>query len=615
MLIIAVVAVRTFGKRIPKRIICMLWILVAIRLVVPVQIESRFSLVPAKEPITTENIVITQEGIIEENIESAADKKAVQSIDMISNDEATETSQPAESAKVTGQIECVTTAKDPGRMTRDLHIAACVWSVGVVIMLLYATVTYFSIKRKVSASVKIAPGVYECDDIPGSFIMGILSPKVYLSSELREDERKYILKHEFAHMSRYDYLWKPLGYAILSAYWFNPLCWISYILLCRDIEYACDEKVIRDIDNSEKTKYCRVLLENSLPRSMVAICPVAFGGKDVKNRIKNVVSYKKPTFRIIILSVLICITVGVCFATTRNVGVYQSDEKNVDKKIVELQKQIADLESQKNELQSRNAELNAIQKNLDSWDNIATLGNYEVRRRATDPNGEDRGNEDVSEIDTVVSDKDVMKLKEEFDSISENFEIISDEYYEKEAEYLGKLEHYSKVKKQKANELKKNTTPEIEDIITEYYETFNSGNIEGLSRFCKGDIDSKIVKARISAKYINKYCLHAIYTNPGPVEGSYVVYAYIKGKLRISGDDIPFVPEVEIFYVCRDEKGELYINCDTKDNEISDYISALNDNPAEEYIFEKSDEWKYRTEYMDVNDIIVKMREEVEAAS
>ena len=281
-LIIAIIIVRALGKKMPKWITCMLWIVVAVKLIVPIKFESALSLIPTGEPISA-------------------------------------------SAVVGKSLQVGSTGTD--LLHEMLHAGALSWLVGVAVMLTYAVTTYMLIRKRVSASVKIDSKVYECDDISDSFILGIISPRVYLPSALSEEARKYILKHEFAHLSRRDYIWKPLGFAILSVYWLNPLCWVAYILLCKDIEYACDEKVTKNIENGEKAEYCRILLENSMPRKLIAACPVAFGGIDVKDRIKNVVNYKKPAFWITIASIMVCVAVGVCFAT--NKGSKTVDEQQV----------------------------------------------------------------------------------------------------------------------------------------------------------------------------------------------------------------------------------------------------------------------------------------------
>ena len=488
-LIIAIIVVRAFGKKMPKWITCMLWIIVAVKLVVPIKLESAFSLVPSAEPIF----------VNEQNI----------SYDQIAASDFSESMIYAAKDGLSADSDALS---DNGQLAREnrsisnLHKGQIIWLSGMAAMLIYAFTTYALIRKRVSASIKILPKVYECDNISDSFVLGIINPRVYLPSTLSENAKKYVLKHEFAHISRQDHIWKPLGFAILAIYWFNPLCWIAYALLCKDIEYACDEKVIRNIDKNEKNEYCRVLFENSMPRKMLVACPVTFGGIDVKDRIKNVVNYKKPAFWITAVSVLVCIAVGVCFATNKNVDVYQSEVKNV-------------------------------------------------------------------------------------------------------------VENYSEVKEQEAEKLKENTTAEIDDLITEYYDAFNNRDIEGMSRLCRGNVESKLAKAHVSAKYIHMYYLSTTYTNAGPVEGSYVVYATSNGMLRISGEDMAFVPEVEVFYICRDENGELYINCDTRDKVISDYINELKGNPAQEYIYEKADEWKKYAEYNSVEDIILKMREEVSAVS
>ena len=294
VLIIAVIIVRAFGKKMPKWITCLLWMIVALKLVVPVHFESVLSLIPTREPIPA-NITIEQTPQIDSGISS---------VDATLNLVIEQNFAPDLTASV-----------NPLQIW--FHIGGLVWLTGMAVMLAYAVVTYLLIRKRVSASVKVAPKVYECDDISDSFIFGIIAPRVYLPSGLSVEAKEYILKHEFAHMSRFDHIWKPLGFAILSAYWFNPLCWVAYILLCRDIEYACDEKVTKNIEKDEKAEYCRVLLENSVPWRLISACPVTFGGIDVKNRIKNIANYRKPAFWITLISLVACIAVGMCFATSR----------------------------------------------------------------------------------------------------------------------------------------------------------------------------------------------------------------------------------------------------------------------------------------------------------
>ncbi|WP_051625381.1 M56 family metallopeptidase [Butyrivibrio sp. AE2005] len=293
-LIIAIIVVRALGKKMPKWITCMLWGIVAVKLIVPLQFESVLSLIPTRDPIPANIAVETNPQI----------NSGISSVDEFVNPIIRQNFTPDPVASINPLQICI-------------DLAGYMWIAGVIIMLTYAVTSYVAIRKRVSASVKTAPKVYECDYISDSFILGFFSPRVYISSGLSEEAKGYILRHEFAHLSRCDYIWKPLGFMILAAYWFNPLCWIAYILLCKDIEYACDEKVTRNIEKGEKAEYCRILLENSVPMKMITACPVAFGGIDVKNRIKNVVNYKKQAFWITIASIMVCVAVGVCFATSK----------------------------------------------------------------------------------------------------------------------------------------------------------------------------------------------------------------------------------------------------------------------------------------------------------
>ncbi|WP_051563446.1 M56 family metallopeptidase [Butyrivibrio sp. LB2008] len=303
-LIVAVVVVRAFGKKMPKWISCLLWMIVAVKLVVPIQFECVLSLIPSGKPIPA-NIVLEANPQISSGING---------LDSFVNPMIRQNFAPDKSVSI-------------NPLQIFFHIGAIGWLTGMAVMLTYALITYILIRKRVSTSVKIDSMVYECDDISDSFILGTISPKVYIPSTLSDEARKYILKHEFAHLSRRDYVWKPLGFLILSVYWFNPLCWIAYILLCEDIEYACDEKVTKNIEKGEKAEYCRILLENSMPRTMISACPVTFGGTDVKKRIKNVVNYKRPAFWITTASIMVCVAVGVCFATGRDVKVESNEQK------------------------------------------------------------------------------------------------------------------------------------------------------------------------------------------------------------------------------------------------------------------------------------------------
>ena len=194
-------------------------------------------------------------------------------------------------------------------------IAGWVWVLGMIAMAVYAAVSYLRLRRIVRVSMPAGEGVYLCDHIASPFILGIVRPRIYLPSELPQENWACILAHERAHLARRDHWWKPLGFLLLTVFWFQPLLWLAYILLCRDVEQACDEKVIQSLSESEKREYSQVLLECSVPGKWITACPLAFGETGVKHRIRAVLHYKKPTLWILIIALIACTVLAVCFLT------------------------------------------------------------------------------------------------------------------------------------------------------------------------------------------------------------------------------------------------------------------------------------------------------------
>lgn len=293
ILILVIMLVRVLCRKMPKWITCLLWILVAAKLMMPFSVESIFSLVPTSEPIPA-GIAMESNPHISSGIEN---------VDNLINPALQQHFAPDKTASA-----------NPLQVW--MYVGTVVWLAGTAALLLYALAAYVAVKWKVRASVRTEKNIYECDDIADPFILGIIRPRIYLPSGLDEETKKYVLKHETAHLGRKDYLWKPLGFLILSVYWFQPLCWAAYILMCGDIEYACDEKVIKGETESARADYCKALLACSMPRKMLAACPVAFGENGVKGRVKNMMNYKKPTFWISSISIIIVVIVAVCFATS-----------------------------------------------------------------------------------------------------------------------------------------------------------------------------------------------------------------------------------------------------------------------------------------------------------
>ena len=597
-LIIAIIMVRALGKKMPKWITCMLWMIVAVKLIVPVQFESTLSMIPERKPILSE-IVMRKE--------YASD---------LTTDNSQENSFKTSGVGVstgTGLIEDDALMKEAKRLMFLLHIGQVFWFAGMTVMMTYAVATYMLIRKRVSASVMIDSKVYECDDISDSFVLGTISPKVYIPSALSERAREYILKHEFAHLSRYDHLWKPLGFLILSVYWFNPLCWIAYILLCRDIEYACDEKVTRDIGAIEKAEYCKVLLEHSMPRKMIAACPVAFGETDVRNRIKNVVNYKKPAFWISVASIIVCIAVGVCFATNRgSEKVEQASGKTqteLEEELKQKASELAELQNKVSELQKQSAELQRIKSEQDEWEEISYGRNISVMGRKQ-PSGAEYIGSETGASDASYTDEDVMKLQDEVNRSLEEIHNISDDYREKEEDLYKKWRSLHAILEQQQEEFQRNTTPEIKDLIVRSYKAIADGNEKEIIDICKGNVDAEGIKTL--SKYIDNYYLMKVYTIPGPVSGSYVAYAYGKIKLREHGDVL--VPQIDTFYICTNESGSVYINCNSKDGAVSGHIKSLSEQPAiADIMYQCPNEESLRmnTKYKDVADIVVDFRNEV----
>ena len=292
-LVLAVLVLRLVSKRSPKWMNVLLWGIVALRLVLPFSIESALSLIPSAETVSPVAV------------QSAPAPTITSGVSVIDN---------AVNPSLSEHFAAVPTASvNPLYVWTE--IAGWVWLIGLGAMLLYALASYLRLRRRVSVSLPIQDNIYLCDAISSPFILGVVKPHIYLPSGLDEVQRQNVLSHERAHLARRDHWWKPLGFALLAVYWFNPVLWLAYTLLCRDIELACDERVIRTMDESAVKTYSTVLLACSMPRKAVITCPLAFGEVGVKERVKNALHYKKPAFWIVVASAVVCIVVAVCFLT------------------------------------------------------------------------------------------------------------------------------------------------------------------------------------------------------------------------------------------------------------------------------------------------------------
>ncbi|MBQ7832397.1 MAG: hypothetical protein IJ336_02325 [Lachnospiraceae bacterium] len=323
--IVAVVLLRFVLAKAPKWIRGILWGLVGIRLTIPFSVESMFSLIPDKSPIPAlyesgVNSVDTTD-IPEFNVGVGATPQAVETLN-------------------TGVVPETMQAGSVSVAT----ILGIVWLVGLAAMLVYCTVTYIRLNKSVADAVLYRGGkhaIYQSEKVASPFVLGIFAPRIFIPYHMGEEDLQCVIAHEKAHIARKDHWIKPLGYVILSVHWFNPLVWLAYVLLCRDIELACDESVIRQLGMEHKKIYSEALLKCSVSQHRIAACPLAFGEVGVKKRITNVLHYKKPAFWVIVVALVLCAVVAVCFMTKP-----KDDDLATDKSEQELVEQELRLEQE-----------------------------------------------------------------------------------------------------------------------------------------------------------------------------------------------------------------------------------------------------------------------------
>lgn len=305
-LILAVLLVRFLLRKAPKSMRSFLWLLVGIRLLVPFSVESVFSLIP--------NTQIA---------DAVIDTTVPPEPDTLSNIPST---KPSVSQSVNTILPA--NSKHTDKAQTAVLLCAKIWLAGMALMLGYMVISWLHLKGRVKMSVptdaaldgggtKISQKIYQSDAIESPFLFGIIKPRIYIPNRVDSDALFYVVLHEMTHLKRKDHLVKPAGFVLLSVYWFNPLVWAAYIMLCRDIELICDEKVVRQLGASCKKTYSQALLNSTVKRRVIAACPVAFGEVSVKERVKNVLDYKKPAFWVLAAAVLACIIVPVCFMTQK----------------------------------------------------------------------------------------------------------------------------------------------------------------------------------------------------------------------------------------------------------------------------------------------------------
>ena len=291
-LVLAVLILRFVLKKAPKWINVLLWGIVAIRLICPFSFESPLSLIPSAETMPL-NIGMDSTPTINSGI--SAINNAVNPIISQSN-------TPMAGASI-----------NPLQIT--IGIYEYIWIFGMIALALYTAISYWRLHRKVDTAVRYKDNIFQSENVSSPFVFGIIKPRIYLPFKMNGQDLEHVVAHEHAHIRRKDHWWKPFGFLLLTIHWFNPLMWMAYVLLCRDIELACDEKVIKELGNEQRGDYTQALVACSVNRRMIAACPLAFGEVSVKERVKSVMNYKKPAFWVIIISVIVCVGVAVCFLT------------------------------------------------------------------------------------------------------------------------------------------------------------------------------------------------------------------------------------------------------------------------------------------------------------
>lgn len=291
-LILAVLVLRFVLKKAPKWVMPLLWGVVALRLVCLFSIESALSLIPSAETIPSEIVTETREPVLYEQA----------TLDIVTNPTLPSAAEvPVGVSRQQAQV--------------DFNIYSVLWLAGMAALLVHALVSAEKLKRKLATAILLRDNIYESEFVDSPFVFGVVKPNIYLPMHMDEGTAAYVIAHEHAHLARRDHWWKVLGYLVLALHWFNPLVWVAYILFCRDIELACDEKVVKGLDGAARADYSQALLSCAAPKRAVAACPLAFGEGNIKTRVKSALHYKKPAFWVAAAAVLAVVIVAVCFLT------------------------------------------------------------------------------------------------------------------------------------------------------------------------------------------------------------------------------------------------------------------------------------------------------------
>lgn len=366
---VAVIIFRFLLKKAPKAYTCILWLLVALRLFIPVtdsgllSFASNFSLIPSSE--------VLPNSLIDKNASQFNVNFGINKIDMSINDYLGDR-----------YAEGVTVPADMG--SKLMTVLGMIWLIGCIGIILYAIGSYIHFRRKTKASVCVKGNTFICDYVSTPFILGIIRPRILLPSSFGEEESSYVVAHEKAHLKRLDHIWKPIGFMLLAIHWFNPVMWLSYILFCRDIELACDEYVIKNMNSDDKKAYSTALLNCSVPKKLISAYPLAFGEIGVKERIKTILKYKKPAVITSLIAIILCGVTAICFLSNpQKTNLKEQFYKNPVEKVYSIsfddgKKQGSISSDTDDELEKYFDELSQIQIGKTPIKNIKPNENYKV---------------------------------------------------------------------------------------------------------------------------------------------------------------------------------------------------------------------------------------------
>lgn len=299
VLALAVMLARLALRRAPKWAVCLLWALVAVRLVLPFSLQSPVSLQAAQSPVTAVLYELPQT------------QEAAQKTDEVLSGGSAEPVMPLPPTEV------VTAQPVPApKPAMTVSLLAAIWLAGVVMMLTYMLVSYLGIYRRVCTAVRLEDNVYRCGSWRTPFVLGLLRPRIYVPEGMDDAALPQVLAHERCHIRRGDHIVKPLAFLLLALHWFNPVLWAAYVLLGRDMENACDERVLRGVDGAGRAAYSRALVACAVRQRPAAVCPLAFGEVAVQERVKNAMNGKKPAVWAAVLLAIAAAVIAVCFLTS-----------------------------------------------------------------------------------------------------------------------------------------------------------------------------------------------------------------------------------------------------------------------------------------------------------